>query len=212
MGILGSTGSGKTTILNLLFRFYSPDRGKIFLNYREVGAYEQEAISKMTGAVFQNDLLFNMSVRENILFYRDFGEKEVIQALYDAQADFVFDLPEGIDTVLDAKGNNLSGGQKQRILIARALIGHPPLIVLDDATSALDYKTDAKLRKVLRENYADSTQIIVSQRISSLAGCDSVLIVDRGKIVAQGSNEDLMETSPLYREIYSSQMGGDADE
>lgn len=212
MGILGSTGSGKTTILNLLFRFYSPDRGKIFLNYREVGAYEQEAISKMTGAVFQNDLLFNMSVRENILFYRDFGEKEVVQALYDAQADFVFDLPEGIDTVLDAKGNNLSGGQKQRILIARALIGHPPLIVLDDATSALDYKTDAKLRKVLRENYADSTQIIVSQRISSLAGCDSVLIVDRGKIVAQGSNEDLMETSPLYREIYSSQMGGDADE
>lgn len=212
LGILGSTGSGKTTILNLLFHFYSPDRGRIFLNYRAVDTYEKEEISKMTGAVFQSDLLFNMSVRENILFYRDFGEKDVVQALYDAQADFVFELPEGIDTVLDAKGNNLSGGQKQRILIARALLGHPPLIVLDDATSALDYKTDAKLRKALKEHYAESTLIVVSQRISSVAGCDLILIVDQGKIAAKGNNEELMKTSPLYREIYSSQMGGDQDE
>ena len=163
MGILCSTGSGKTTILNLLFRFYSPDRGKIFLNYREVGAYEQEAISKMTGAVFQNDLLFNMSVRENILFYRDFGEKEVVQALYDAQADFVFDLPEGIDTVLDAKGNNLSGGQKQRILIARALIGHPPLIVLDDAEKG----AEGKLRGVDSDHRQSADQFARRVRFGS---------------------------------------------
>ena len=192
-GLIGATGSGKTTLLNLLLGFYKVDEGEIFFNYKNIKSYSK------------NDLLFNMSIKDNVDFYRNLNNLDINKALYTAQADFAFKM--GLDKIIDAKGNNLSGGQKQRLLIARALASSPKILILDDATSALDYKTDSLFRKSLKENYPNTSLIVVSQRISSLINLDKILIIDHGEIANYGKHEDLIKESKIYQEIYISQMG-----
>lgn len=204
-GIVGATGSGKTTLLNLLLGFYKVDEGEIFFNYKNIKSHSKNDLLINFGIVFQNDLLFNMSIKDNVDFYRNLNNLDINKALYTAQADFAFKI--GLDKIIDAKGNNLSGGQKQRLLIARALASSPKILILDDATSALDYKTDSLFRKSLKENYIDTSLIVVSQRISSLINLDKILIIDHGEIANYGKHEDLIKESKIYQEIYLSQMG-----
>lgn len=204
-GLVGATGSGKTTLLNLLLGFYKVDEGEIFFNYKNIKSHSKNDLLINFGIVFQNDLLFNMSIKDNVDFYRNLNNLDINKALYTAQADFAFKM--GLDKIIDAKGNNLSGGQKQRLLIARALASSPKILILDDATSALDYKTDSLFRKSLKENYIDTSLIVVSQRISSLINLDKILIIDHGEIVNYGKHEDLIKESKIYQEIYLSQMG-----
>ena len=204
-GLIGATGSGKTTLLNLLLGFYKVDEGEIFFNYKNIKSYSKNDLLINFGIVFQNDLLFNMSIKDNVDFYRNLNNLDINKALYTAQADFAFKM--GLDKIIDAKGNNLSGGQKQRLLIARALASSPKILILDDATSALDYKTDSLFRKSLKENYPNTSLIVVSQRISSLINLDKILIIDHGEIANYGKHEDLIKESKIYQEIYLSQMG-----
>lgn len=204
-GLIGATGSGKTTLLNLLLGFYKVDEGEIFFNYKNIKSYSKNDLLINFGIVFQNDLLFNMSIKDNVDFYRNLNNLDINKALYTAQADFAFKM--GLDKIIDAKGNNLSGGQKQRLLIARALASSPKILILDDATSALDYKTDSLFRKSLKENYPNTSLIVVSQRISSLISLDKILIIDHGEIANYGKHEDLIKESKIYQEIYLSQMG-----
>ncbi|MCH5186987.1 MAG: ABC transporter ATP-binding protein [Oscillospiraceae bacterium] len=208
LGIIGATGSGKTTLINLLMRFYDADDGQIFIDGRDIRSYENNELRKKFGVVFQNDILFADSVRNNVDFGRALPEEDIIKALKCAQAyDFVNQLEAGIDTVLNPKGNDLSGGQKQRLLIARALAAGPEILVLDDSSSALDYKTDAALREALRAEYSDSTVIIIAQRISSVKDLDSIIFIDNGKIDGMGRHETLMESCQIYRETAELQMG-----
>ena len=204
-GLIGATGSGKTTLLNLLLGFYKVEEGEIFFNYKNIKSYSKNDLLINFGIVFQNDLLFNMSIKDNVDFYRNLNNLDINKALYTAQADFAFKM--GLDKIIDAKGNNLSGGQKQRLLIARALASSPKILILDDATSALDYKTDSLFRKSLKENYPNTSLIVVSQRISSLINLDKILIIDHGEIANYGKHEDLIKESKIYQEIYLSQMG-----
>lgn len=207
LGIIGATGSGKTTILNLLMRFYDLKLdGNIYFNGKNVKSYRPEELREKFGVVFQNDLLFNDTIYENVSFGRNLTMEEVDEALVKAQAyDFVNKLPGKSLTVLDAKGANLSGGQRQRILIARALAGNPKLVMLDDSSSALDYKTDQLLRNVLYKEFKNL--IIVAQRISSIKDCTKILVLDKGKIVGYGTHEQLLENCQIYKDISYSQMG-----
>ena len=160
--------------------------------------------------VFQNDILFADSVRNNVDFGRSLPEEDINLALECAQAtDFVNGLPKGIDTVLNPKGNDLSGGQKQRLLIARALASKPEILILDDSSSALDYRTDAALREALRSSYAGSTVITVAQRISSVKDMDKIIFLDNGRIEGLGTHEELMKNCAMYRETAELQMGRD---
>ncbi|MGM9971040.1 MAG: ABC transporter ATP-binding protein [Anaeroplasmataceae bacterium] len=207
LGIIGATGSGKSTILNLLLRFYNPDKGEIYYDGKNIKSYEPNEYRKKFGTVFQADLIFNDTIYENVSFGRDLTDNEVIEALKKAQAyDFVNNLEDGIMTVLRPKGNNLSGGQKQRILIARALAGQSEVIVLDDSSSALDYKTDLKLRTELYQNY--SNIILIAQRISSIKDCDKIIVLDKGNIVGYGTHSELLKSCDIYSYIAYSQMGG----
>ena len=161
------------------------------------------------GAAFQSDTLFEDTIAANIRLGRPLTDAQPTQAPRDAQAyAFVQDDKQGFDTSLAIRGNNLSGGQKQRVMIARALCGHPDILVLDDASSALDYRTDAALRAALREGYADTTKVLVAQRISSVAHADLILVLSGGRVIARGTHETLLKTCELYQELYASQMGG----
>lgn len=206
LGIIGATGSGKSTILNLLMRFYDTDSGEIYYNNKNIKSYNPENLRKNIGVVFQTDLLFNDTIYENISFGRNLDIEEVNNALKKAQAyDFVSNLKDGVMTVLRPKGSNLSGGQKQRLLIARAIACNNDLIVLDDSSSALDYKTDMKLRKELFANF--SSFIIIAQRISSIKDCDKIIVLDKGRIVGYGTHEKLLKECEIYSHIAYSQMG-----
>lgn len=209
LGIIGGTGSGKTTILNLLCRFYDSNKGKVFVNYQDVKTFDKLTLNCEFGSVFQNDSLFNMSIRDNIKFYRDISEEQINRALRTSQSDFVYSLKDQLDSQVEERGNNFSGGQKQRLLIARSLAGQPKVLIFDDCSSALDYKTDANMRQAIRKNYPDTTMIVVSQRISSIMNCDKILVIDKGQIVDFGTNEELLNRSDIYKEIYASQIGGD---
>lgn len=208
LGIIGPTGCGKTTIINLLLRFYDADSGGVFVDGRDVRTYEKDALHRKFGVVFQNDLVFNESLRENIRFGRELGPEALRRAVEDAQAaEFIDTLDDGMDHLADIKGANLSGGQRQRILISRALAGNAEILVLDDASSALDYRTDALLRKAISAHYADSTVIMVAQRVSSIMNTDHILVMDEGRAIGYGTHRELLESCPAYREICQTQMG-----
>lgn len=212
LGIIGATGCGKSTIIQLLMRMYDLDKGEIRINGRMVSSIPSQELHQMFGVVFQNDVLFADTIRENISFGRNLSDEEIEIASKHAQAyEFISKLPTQFDHMLTSKGTNLSGGQRQRVLLSRALAGNPEILVLDDSSSALDYKTDAALRKALKENYADTTNIIIAQRVSSILHCDLILVMDEGKCIGMGTHEYLLDTCKEYKEISDSQMGGMID-
>ena len=209
LGIIGETGSGKSTILNLLMRFYDVDEGEILLEGRNIKEIPTALLRRKFGVVFQNDFLFADTIKENIRFGREISQSALESAAKDAQAEgFIRERVSGYDDMLTIKGANLSGGQKQRLLIARALAADPDILVLDDSSSALDYKTDALLRSAIAANFSHTTTVIVAQRVSSLAHADQILVLSEGRVVACGKHEELLLSSPIYEEISRSQMGG----
>jgi len=207
LGILGPTGCGKSTIVNLLMRLYDPDEGQVLIDGRDVRAFEAGELRERFGVVFQNDFVTEGSIADNIRFFRDVDRQAASRASRDAQADFIAQKEGGLDAEVTVRGGNLSGGQKQRLLIARALAGNPSILVLDDASSALDYHTDAKLRRALRANYRDTTTVVVAQRVSSLMHADLILVLDDGRVIGSGTHETLMRTCEEYRLIAQTQMG-----
>lgn len=208
LGIIGPTGCGKTTIVNLLMRFYDPTRGHIFIDGKDVRTYEKNALHRMFGVVFQNDVIFADTLAENISFGRDISEEAMRYAAADAcAAEFVEAYDDRYQHRASIHGANLSGGQRQRILISRALAANPDILVLDDSSSALDYKTDAALRKAILEHHSDTTTIIVAQRVSSIMSLDHILVMDEGRIIGQGTHEELLRSCPQYLDIYKTQMG-----
>ncbi len=210
LGILGSTGSGKSTILNLLMRLYDVDEGQILINGQDIRTIPSEVLAKKFGIVFQNDFVAEGDIAHNIRFFRDISEEKLTLAAHHAQAESILAEKEaGLASAVAVRGNNLSGGQKQRLLIARALAGDPEILVLDDASSALDYQTDALLRKALRENYRNTTTVLVAQRVSSLRHADLILVLSDGQVIGCGSHNDLIETCEEYRIIAHTQMGAE---
>lgn len=208
LGVIGATGSGKTTLIALLQRFYDIDSGSIRIGGEDIYAMDRERLHKMFGVVMQNDFIVADTVAENIRFGRDVKEEDIRRAARLAQAnDFIEAFADGYEHSLTAKGTNVSGGQRQRILIARALAASPEILVLDDASSALDYKTDANLRRAIREEL-HTTTVIVAQRVSSVRHADHILVLDHGKVIGAGTHEQLLQGCPAYREISESQMGG----
>ena len=207
LGILGATGSGKSTLLNLLLRLYDPDKGQVLIDGRDVRTIPYDELRKKFGIVFQNDFVAEGTIGENIRFFRDVSDEAVARAAEDAQAEFIAHKEGGMNAEVVVRGNNLSGGQKQRLLIARALAADPEILILDDASSALDYRTDAKLRQSLRENHRNTTTVVVAQRISSLRHADLILVLADGKVIGKGKHEALLETCDEYRIIAQAQMG-----
>ena len=208
LGILGATGSGKSTIVNLLLRLYDPDEGQIFIDGQDIRTIPTEKLRAKFGVVFQNDFVTEGTVADNIRFFRDLPEEDLHRAATDAQAaEFIEERAGGMDAEVVVRGNNLSGGQKQRLLIARALAANPEILVLDDASSALDYQTDSKLRAALRKNYRNTTTVLIAQRISSLRHADLILVLEDGGILGAGSHETLLDSCEEYRMIAHTQMG-----
>ena len=209
LGIIGATGSGKTTLVSLLLRFYDVTEGKITINGKNIKSYTRDELSSMIGVALQNDFLYSDTIEENIRFGRDLSLAEVEEAARIAQAhDFISAIPDGYQHILSPKATNISGGQKQRILIARAIAARPDILVLDDSSSALDYKTDAALRRALAVNMSNTTTVTVAQRVSSVKDCDLIIVLDKGKIIGKGTHEELLKDCVAYREISDSQMGG----
>ena len=208
LGILGGTGSGKTTIISLLLRQYDPDEGQILIDGADIRTIDRKVLRSMFGTVFQNDFVTEGDIAHNIRFFRELEDADLQRAAEDAQAAaFIAEKENGMASAVQVRGNNLSGGQKQRLLIARALAAKPEILVLDDASSALDYQTDANLRRALRKGYRDTTTVLVAQRISSLCHADLILVLHDGNVIGAGSHEELMETCDEYRIIADIQMG-----
>ncbi len=208
LGIIGATGCGKSTIINLLMRFYDVDSGAVYVGGEDVRSVPADKLREKFGAVFQNDFLMAASVRENIDYGRNLTDEQIERAADCAQArEFIEGLSGGLDYDLAQKAGNLSGGQKQRLLIARALAGDPEIIVLDDSSSALDYATDSALRRSIAHEYASATKVIVAQRVSSVKNCDLIMVLDDGKIDGLGTHDELMASCAEYRSIAKTQMG-----
>ena len=208
LGILGPTGSGKTTLVSLLLRLYDADGGIVWVGGRDVSTLDREALRGRFGAVFQNEALLNDSVYENISFLRGLSREDVTAAARTAQAwDFIERLPGGLDARLDIRGANLSGGQRQRLLIARALAARPGILVLDSADSALDYRTAAALHAAIRRDFPGVTLVVISERVASLRDADLILVLEEGVIAAQGTHARLLETCGRYRRMAELQMG-----
>ena len=210
LGIIGATGSGKSTIISLLMRFYDIDSGEILIDGRNIKSMPPEILRTKFGVVFQNDFLYADTIEANIDFGRDLAHDRIEHATEMAQAaPFITDIEAGFEHELTIKGSNLSGGQKQRVLISRALAADPEVLVLDDSSSALDYKTDSLLRKEIHENFGGrTTTIIVAQRVSSIMASDLILVLDEGVIIGRGTHAELMESCETYSKISESQMGG----
>lgn len=210
LGIIGATGSGKSTIIKLLLRLYDCSEGSIRINGVNIKSMSLKELHTKFGLAMQNDFLYADTMKENIDFGRELSEEDIIKATEDAQAsEFIDSLDEGLDYPLNAKATNLSGGQKQRVLLSRALAGNPEILILDDSSSALDYKTDAQLRQVLNEKYRETTTIMIAQRVSSIQNADHIILLDKGSIIGYGSHKELLNTSEPYREIYENQSGGE---
>ena len=209
LGIIGATGSGKSTLVKLLLRFYDVSSGAIRINGRDVRTIPKAELYEMFGTAMQFDFLYADTIEENIKFGRQLTHEQVVQAAVIAQAhNFITGFADGYEHMLAQKGTNISGGQKQRLLIARAVAADPDILVLDDSSSALDYKTDAALRQALAQSMKDTTVVTVAQRVSSIKNCDLILVLDEGNIIGAGDHEHLLATCPEYAEISESQMGG----
>lgn len=209
LGIIGATGSGKTTLVHLLMRFYDVNKGAIRIGGKDIRTIPEKDLHTLFGIVMQNDFLFSDTILENIRFGREISQDDIEKAIQISQAyDFIMSFPEGLNHVLSQKATNISGGQKQRLLIARALADHPEILILDDSSSALDYKTDANLRKAILQNLKDTTSIIVTQRVSSVMNADLIIVLEKGEIIGMGNHQDLLNTCEVYKEISESQIGG----
>ena len=210
LAVVGGTGTGKSSLVNLIPRFYDVSGGAVLLDGVDVRDYPLEALRSRIGMVLQNNVLFTGTIRENLMWGRaDATEEEMLQAAKNAQAyDFVMAFPQGFDTWMAQGGTNVSGGQKQRLCIARAMLRHPAILILDDSTSAVDTATDAKIRQSFKENLAGTTVIIIAQRISSVQYADRILVLDDGKINDIGTHDELMARCAIYQEIYQSQQEG----
>lgn len=206
--IIGGTGSGKSTLINLIPRFYDIDKGSILLDGVDIREMTQASLRSRIGLVPQKALLFSGTIGENIRVGKeDATDEEVMHAVDIAQAvDFISDMEDGLDSMVAQGGTNLSGGQKQRLSIARALVRRPDLYIFDDSFSALDFKTDAKLRRALKDETRDSSIIIITQRISTVMDADQIIVMDKGQVVGKGVHRDLLATCKVYREIASSQL------
>ncbi len=212
IGILGPTGSGKTTLLSLLLKFYDAESGTIQINGVNINSFTLSILRKKFGTVLQNDNLFRDTVGENIIFGRNLKESDVLSAIRAAQAEDFITEAGGLDAEVNIKGANFSGGQKQRLLISRALAGNPEIYIFDDSFSALDYKTDSRVREELRTQFKDKTKVIVTQRVSSVLSAEHILVLDGGNCIGIGTHEELMRTCATYRETAELQLGGVLDE
>lgn len=206
LGIIGATGSGKTTLLHLLLRFYDPDSGAVSINGTDLRAIPEELLHTQFGVVFQNDFLYAETISENIDIGRGLPEAARKAAAKTAQADFIQRRQAHFAGEIAAKGADLSGGQKQRLLIARALAASPQILVLDDSSSALDYKTDAALRHALHQEFSATTKIIVAQRVSAIQNANHILVLEEGEEIGYGTHEELMGNCAVYRDIAAFQM------
>ena len=207
LGIIGATGAGKSTIIRLLMRYYDVSEGSVKIDGVDIRDYATSDLRAKFGVVFQNDTLFKDTIRENIRLGRNLTDEQLLEAARRAQALEFIKEQGGLDAPVAIKGANLSGGQKQRLLLARALAGDPDILLLDDSSSALDYRTDSKLREEIRLHCADATKIIIAQRISSIMHAEKIMVLENGNVIGMGTHEELMETCPLYREIGESQIG-----
>jgi len=209
VAILGATGAGKSSITDLVPRFYNVASGRVTWNGVDIRQVKQSDLLAEVGIVLQETVLFSGTIRDNIRYGRpEAMEGEVIAAAKAVQAhDFIMNLPNGYDTRVEERGVNLSGGQKQRIAIARALLLKPSVLILDDSTSSVDVETETKIQDALKDWMDDSTVFVVAQRISTVLHADKIVVVDQGKLVAQGMHSELMQSSPVYQEIYASQLG-----
>jgi len=210
VAIVGGTGTGKSSLVNLIPRFYDVTGGAVLVDGMDVRDYPLEQLRSRIGMVLQSNILFSGTIRENLLWGDpDATEEQMIQAAKDAQAyDFIMSFPDGFDTLLEQGGVNVSGGQKQRLCIARAMLRHPAILILDDSTSAVDSATEAAIRASFAKNLKGTTVIIIAQRISSVQYADEILVLDDGKIAGQGTHEELLANNTIYQEIYQSQQEG----
>ena len=213
LGIIGKTGSGKSTLVSLLPRLYDVTSGKVQLGGINVQDYDLKTLRDNVSVVLQNNVLFSGTVKDNLQWGNPHAtDEQIIQACKWAHADeFIQKLPDGYDTMLEQNGTNVSGGQMQRLCIARALLKNPQVLILDDSTSAVDTNTDAQIRQAFRDDLPHITKIIISQRISSISDADQIIVLDHGKITAQGTHDELLKSSKLYHDIYESQnyQGGE---
>ena len=208
LGIIGGTGSGKSTIINLMMRFYDPNSGRIYIDGKDIRSYELPELRKHFGVVFQNDFIFHDTIASNIKIGRDISDDSMKKAAENAMAsEFIGSYEDGYQHQAAIHGSSFSGGQRQRLLIARALSGSSPIIVLDDSSSALDYHTDSLVRRNILTSHKESSLVIVAERVSAVMNCDEILFLHGGEIIGRGKHDHLMETCPEYREIYETQMG-----
>jgi len=209
VAILGATGSGKSSLVNLIPRFYDVTAGRVLIDGEDVRQVQHDSLLAHVGVVPQETVLFSGTVRDNIRYGRpEASDEEVTAAARAAQADeFILQLPDGYDTRIEERGANLSGGQKQRIAIARALLTRPDILILDDSTSAVDVETETKIQAALDAWMRGRTSVTVAQRISTVLKADKIIVLDKGRVVAEGKHRDLLRSSPIYQEIYASQLG-----
>ncbi|WP_349670823.1 ABC transporter ATP-binding protein [Lacrimispora sp.] len=210
IGVLGGTGSSKTSLIQLISRLYDVTEGKVSVSGIDVRNYDLESLRDEVAVVLQKNVLFSGTIKENLRWgKKDASDEELVRICKLAQADeFIEQFPEKYDTYIEQGGTNVSGGQKQRLCIARALLKKPKILILDDSTSAVDTKTDAMIRKALREEIPDTTKIIIAQRTSSLEDADQIIVMDGGRITEQGTHEELLAYNGIYQEVYQSQTNG----
>ena len=210
VGILGGTGAGKTTLVQMIPRLYDVSQGSLKVGGRDVREYDLDTLRDNVAMVLQKNVLFSGTIKENLRWGNpEASDEELVHACRLACADeFIRGFPDGYDTHIEQGGTNVSGGQKQRLCIARALLKKPKILILDDSTSAVDTQTDAMIRKAFREEIPGTTKLIIAQRVASVQDADIILVLENGRIVASGNHETLLETSPIYREVYQSQKKG----
>ena len=207
IGIIGPTGAGKSTIIRLLLRFYDVDSGEILIEGRNIKSLDIEEYRNRIGVVLQNDAIMSDTVIENIAFGKEVDLERIKEcATLACASEFIEKMPQGYQSMLSSRGTNLSGGQKQRILLSRALYAKPDIFILDDSSSALDYKTDATIRKNIASVFPNSVTFLVSSRVTSLMNCDWILVIDEGKVVGFGKHQELLDNCEVYHNIYSLQV------